>query len=68
MEDAIAEIMEKVTSGTEAEQRRYSQGVLPVSSKKSSNGSTSLRRRETISALKKRNHTYKERKQSVKVC
>merc|ERR1719436_234595 len=58
MEDAVEDIMDKLTTGTEAEQRKYSQG-LSLGNNKASKG---LNRKQTISALRKRNQTYKERK------
>ena len=63
MESAVEEIMDKLTSGTETEARKYSEG-LSLGDKKSTKG---LHRKQTISALRKRNQTYKERKRTMKV-
>jgi hypothetical protein len=63
MESAVEDILNKLTTGTEEEQRKYSQG-LTLGNNKASKG---LNRKQTISALRKRNQTYKERKATTKI-
>jgi chitin synthase len=62
MESAVQDIMDKLTTGTEEEQRKYSQGLTLGNNKKSKG----LNRKQTISALRQRNQTYKERKATMK--
>ena len=63
MESAVAETMDKLTNGTEEEQRRYSL-AFPL---RSNNAKTDLKRQQSIVALKVRHHTYKEGKLSTRV-
>ena len=53
MEGAVAETMDKLTNGTQAEQRRYSV-ALPLGS---NNAKIDLKRQLSIEAIKVRNHT-----------
>ena len=55
--------MDKLTTGTADEVRKYSQG-LTLGNNKASKG---LHRKQTISALRARNQTYKDRKATMKV-
>ena len=63
MQAAVEETMDKLTTGTDYEVRRLSEGfgldwtIADVT----------VRRRETISALRSRNKAYKERKSTMKV-
>ena len=63
MESAMEEIMDKLTTGSHEEARKYSEG-LTLGNTKASKG---LTRKQTISALRKRNQTYKEHKKTMKV-
>ena len=58
MESAVEDIMDKLTTGTEEQQRKYSEGLSLGNNKKTKG----LNRKQTISALRQRNQTYKERK------
>ena len=58
MENAVEDIMDKLTTGTEEQQRKYSEGLSLGNNKKNKG----LNRKQTISALRQRNQTYKERK------
>ena len=63
MESAVEDIMDKLTTGTDDQVKRYSQG-LTLGNNKMSKG---LSRKQTISALRNRNQTYKARKATMKV-
>ena len=55
--------MDKLTTGTDHEVRRLSEGFGLGGTK----GDVTVRRQETISALRNRNKTYKQRKATMKV-
>ena len=63
MESAVEDIMDKLTTGTDDQVRKYSQGFT-LGNNKVSKG---LSRKQTISALRNRNQTYKARKATMKV-
>ena len=63
MESAVEDILNKLTTGTEEEQRKYSQG-LTLGNNKASKG---CNRSAMISAVSKRNQSYKEQKATMKV-
>ena len=59
MESAVEDIMDKLTTGTEEQQRNYSERLSLGNNKKTKG----LNRKQTISALRQRNQKYKERKE-----
>ena len=58
MESAVEDIMDKLTNGTEDQQRKYSKGFALGNDTKRGK----LDRKQTISAIRQRHQTYKERK------
>ena len=63
MQDAIEEIMDKISDGPEPEQKRYTQQL----SVRSSIYYQESKRNQTISAIRKRISSYKEQKLSLEV-
>ena len=58
MESAVEDKLNKLNTGTEEQQRKYSEGLSLGNNKKIKG----LKRQKTISALIQRNQTYKEGK------
>ena len=63
MERAIEKIIDKITTGREAEHTRYSEG-LPLGHKKASKG---LRQTQIITAIRKQRKKYKQRRNTINV-
>ena len=58
MESAVEDTLNKLTTGPEEQQRKYSEGLSLGNNMKNKG----LKRKQTISALRQRNQTYRESK------